>query len=686
MSYASSKKSYLLYPYVLVILLSLEAFAALIPDHSVQKRQDPFEQAPLAIFQVAEPITTPTGTNDTSGCIWTETLMEYEFAESYYRPFVGGWPSTSPLCSLLIVVLGEHKPPPCSFNRVTLNFTVTSKGRQFDRLAIMYLGDIEVFRTSTAEPNANGIVWTYIKEMDHYNALWKTNQKVIFDLPNVNDDTYTGKYNTSLVATFFSAPDHPPTADTILPISAKKSGDGRESAFKLPDDNATVSHIFPQNVERAVISLSACGQIAEEFWYSNVLSSDVDTFPSTTGTLNGFGPFREVQLLIDGQLAGVSWPFPVIFTGGISPAFWQPIVGIDAYDLRQHEIDITPWLPLLCNGASHSFEIHVVGLDDDGNGHATLSKSVASFWVVTGTIFLFHGPDGIKTVGSQPLIDTTPPEISITSEITKDPSGENQDLAYTTSVKRSISISSIVYRKSGQVTHATWNQTLSFTGSGKMSNQGLLQYTEQNTTGSDESDSGYVHTYSYPISLNTTYSVNSTGDLDIHADLNRGLNYNVYGLSVFPSGIQTYNISKSALRPPPGLNNPTIVDLRPLPNQYSGALVSTTQKGTSDTYRGSSFSYSYGTMEQDFDFEGVSLFDPNRKTDLYRRHVRAENGYVMEDEESPAKSNSTTSGGRRLLGNDGPTVPMATLPKDVTVRMLLGRGPGQPKPEPPPGR
>lgn len=686
MSYASSKKSYLLYPYVLVILLSLEAFAALIPDHSVQKRQDPFEQAPLAIFQVAEPISTPTGSNDTSGCIWTETLMEYEFAESYYRPFVGQWPSASPLCSLLIVVLGEHKPPPCSFNRVTLNFTVTSKGRQFDRLAIMYLGDIEVFRTSTAEPNANGIVWTYIKEMDHYNALWKTNQKLIFDLPNVNDDTYTGKYNTILVATFFSVPDHPPTADTILPISAKKSGDGRESAFKLPSDNASVSHIFPQHVERAVISLSACGQIAEEFWYSNVLSSDVDTFPSTTGTLNGFGPFREVQLLIDRQLAGVSWPYPVIFTGGISPAFWQPVVGIDAYDLRQHEIDITPWLPLLCDGNSHSFEIRVVGLDDDGDGHATLSESVASFWVVTGTIFLFHGPDGTKTVGSTPHIDTKPPEILITSEITKDPLGENQDLAYTTSVKRSISISSVVYRKSGQVTYATWNQTLSFTGSGKLSNQGLLQYTEQNTIGSDESDSGYSNTYSYPITLNTTYSVNSTGDLDIHADLTRGLNYNVYGPSVFPSGIQTYNISKSALRPPPGLNSPTIVDLRPLPNQYGGALVSTTQKGTSDTYRGSSFSYSYGTMQQDFDFEGTSLFDPNRKTDLYHRRVRAENGYVIEDEESPAKTNSTTSTGRLLLGNNGPNVPMATLPKDITVRMLLGRGPGQPKPEPPPRR
>jgi hypothetical protein len=46
---------------------------------------------------------------------------------------------------------------------VTWNLTVVSAGVQFDRLGIVYLGDIEVFRTSTAEPTASGIEWTYLK-------------------------------------------------------------------------------------------------------------------------------------------------------------------------------------------------------------------------------------------------------------------------------------------------------------------------------------------------------------------------------------------------------------------------------------------------------------------------------------------------------------------------------------------
>ena len=76
-----------------------------------------------------------------------------------------------------------------------------------------------------------------------------------------------------------------------------------------------------------------------------MLESNVDTFKATDTTLYGYSPFREVQVYIDGQLAGVSWPFPVIFTGGVVPGLWRPIVGIDTFDLREHEIDIAFVLP-----------------------------------------------------------------------------------------------------------------------------------------------------------------------------------------------------------------------------------------------------------------------------------------------------------------------------------------------------
>ena len=75
-----------------------------------------------------------------------QTLVVHSFALSYNEPFVG-----------------PYTPPPCSFNRVTWNLTVLSTGRQFDRLGTVSFGDIELFRSSTAEPTANGIEWTYLK-------------------------------------------------------------------------------------------------------------------------------------------------------------------------------------------------------------------------------------------------------------------------------------------------------------------------------------------------------------------------------------------------------------------------------------------------------------------------------------------------------------------------------------------
>jgi len=102
--------------------------------------------------------------------------------------------------------------------------------------------------------------------------------------------------------------------------------------------------------------------------------------------LYGYSPSREVQVLIDGMLAGVAWPFPVIFTGGVVPGLWRPIVGIDAFDMKEDEIDITPWLPILCDGKSHNFTILVSGLDDNGRGSAELSNATESYWLVTGKV------------------------------------------------------------------------------------------------------------------------------------------------------------------------------------------------------------------------------------------------------------------------------------------------------------
>ena len=81
---------------------------------------------------------------------------------------------------------------------------MTSSGRQYDRLALLFLGDTEVWRTSTAMPREDGIHWTYQKDMTALNALLTTEQKVIFDLSNIYSDFYTGAYNVTLEALYYN--------------------------------------------------------------------------------------------------------------------------------------------------------------------------------------------------------------------------------------------------------------------------------------------------------------------------------------------------------------------------------------------------------------------------------------------------------------------------------------------------
>lgn len=114
---------------------------------------------------------------------------------------------------------GDYTPPTCSFTNTLLTLTVTSARHQYDRLALFYLGDTELWRTSTAEPTQCGISWTRRKDAPPFLSLWRRQQKVIFDLGNLVDERYTAAFNATLTATFFT-----PAGST----GKKQKGGGRD--------------------------------------------------------------------------------------------------------------------------------------------------------------------------------------------------------------------------------------------------------------------------------------------------------------------------------------------------------------------------------------------------------------------------------------------------------------------------
>lgn len=271
--------------------------------------------------------------------------------------------------------------------------TVTSEGINYDRLALLYFGDIEVWRSTTAMPVRTGIYYSFTKDMTAYIPLLRQQQKVILQLDNIYDSVFTGNFNVTITALYYNDDTsntsiNPP--DIILPISSMSSSQNLTSVFSLPDGNASVSLTLPRNVERAVVSVFASGNGNEEFWYTDVPAAFTSTFNNSFAS--GHGPWREVQVLLDGRLAGVVWPFPIVFTGGISPGLWVPIVGIDTYDLGSVDVDVSPWLGILCDGGAHVFELKVVGYDS-----TTTLGTVASNWWVSGEVFLWLDEGGNQT-------------------------------------------------------------------------------------------------------------------------------------------------------------------------------------------------------------------------------------------------------------------------------------------------
>ncbi|KAI1091468.1 hypothetical protein F5B19DRAFT_262821 [Rostrohypoxylon terebratum] len=451
-------------------------------------------QGTLEVFQAAPP---PRATFDGPAC--RQMLFEHDFGNSYNAPYVGSY---SP-------------PESCSFTTTIFNLSVVSSGRQFDRLATLWLGDIEIWRTSTAMPTQSGIHWSFEKDMTIWHPLLTQNQKIIFDLGNLIDgDRYTGYFNVTIEALYYDdrhfSGFHP--AEHIYPISTSSSSNNTTSLFSLPGDGGSVNLILPRNVKTAVVSVMASGNGEEEFWFTNVPTEYVHTFPSNDGWLYPYSPFREVQVLIDGQLAGVSWPFPILFTGGVDPGAWRPIVGIDAFELSPFEIDITPWLGLLTDGRPHTFQLRVVGFDastEDGVG------PVGENWWVSGSVFVWLDDTAEQTTSDSFHSEVTKPSFGfhpiVGTAISDNGTVTNTSFYFALIASRNLTISSRIF-KGADTREVAWIQSLSFSNIQNMTDLAFNQSLAMVTSGSySDSTSNIISHYTYPLNLFSAYDVASSG-------------------------------------------------------------------------------------------------------------------------------------------------------------------------------
>ncbi|PKA67108.1 Peptide-N4-(N-acetyl-beta-glucosaminyl)asparagine amidase A [Apostasia shenzhenica] len=333
-------------------------------------------------------------------------VLQHDFANTYGAPPASASFSPPDAC-----------PPPWS--RVVLDLSFSCAGEQYDRIAAIWINGAEVLRTSTAEPTESGIFWRVRKDVSRYSPLFRRpgGVNISMMLENLINEIYTGVYKVNVSVEFYPEytdvklsaseaanlgeekeklmPLLEDPADLIIPISRENGSNGFWFLIQNQSDSHFKSIKIPQNTYRAVLEVYISYHSNDEFWYSNPPNEYIKENNLTTERRNG--SFREVFATIDGRFAGTAFPFPVIFTGGINPLFWSPVVAIRAFDLPSYNLDLTPFLELLLDWKHHDIGLGVTG--------------GISYWLIDANLHLWLDPDS-QTVSAK-LVRYEAPPLSI---------------------------------------------------------------------------------------------------------------------------------------------------------------------------------------------------------------------------------------------------------------------------------
>ena len=396
---------------------------------------------------------------------------------------------------------------PGPWSKVVLNadFSIQA-GRQFDRTASIWIGGVNVYFGTTSEPSRTvARSWHIERDLTDYTALFNTAQVGHVDLGNLVNSTFTSSlFGTAEIQFYPLQPGHrgPVTADAVLPMTTNPNA----GTTFLSSTSSALSKTFtlPANVERAFLDVTAQSQANDEFWYTCVPNDVANELQSCGGT-----GFRETQVTIDGQPAGVAPVYPWIYTGGIDPLLWRPIPGVQTLNFVPYRVDLTPFAGLLSNGQPHQVAVNVFNAN---TGFST-----------TATLLLFEDHGGNVVTGSvtQNTIGSGP-NPNVVENLATDSSGNITGTVTVTSA-RQFTVEGFVLTSHGRVDTRV-DQDINFSNSQNfnITNTVFVQNITQRTNISsetvtrtgrtdDSSVSSSVQRFQWPLDLGFSFTVNPDG-------------------------------------------------------------------------------------------------------------------------------------------------------------------------------
>ncbi|MFZ1017317.1 MAG: peptide-N4-asparagine amidase [Candidatus Cybelea sp.] len=271
-----------------------------------------------------------------------------------------------------------------------MHFRVTA-GVQYDRTGAVWIGATNVFFGTTSEPGQNASPqWDVERDVSEYAPVFSQASVGQASVYNIVNSQYTGIIYGTAELDFYPATKRFPaatSADGVYPLSAGPTGG--YVFLDAPTDQMTGTFTFPTNVQAAYLDVFLESQSSDEFWYTcfpNDLAAKLQNCGNTA--------FREGEVTVDGQPAGVAPIYPWIYTGGIDPYLWIPIPGVETLNFKPYRIDLSPFAAQLDDGKPHTIAVSVFNDDNYFAANATLlvyedhgSTQVTGGLIENGTAF-----------------------------------------------------------------------------------------------------------------------------------------------------------------------------------------------------------------------------------------------------------------------------------------------------------
>jgi hypothetical protein len=402
----------------------------------------------------------------------------------------------------------SYTPPadcPGPWAKVVLESDINlNAGIQYDRTANYWLGPVNIYFGTTAEPSSNeGPSWHVESDLTDYSSIFYTAQSGQADIGNTLCCGLTSTIYASATLEFYplaKGQTAPVTANVVLPLSAGPQG----GTVALSSGASTLAGTFtmPTNVEAAYLDVYAQGQSSDEFWYTCVPNGVSTELESCTNT-----GFRETEITIDGQPAGVAPVFPWIFTGGIDPYLWAPIPGIQTLNFTPYRVNLTPFAGLLSNGQPHTVSLSVYNADN--------------YFSATASLLLYLDSGSTEITGAITQNTLTTPNPVVTENLNVQPTYIKGSVDV--SSKHNFVISGYANTSHGKVT-TTLVQSISFANNqyfnitGTQYAQRISQTTSigSTTTISQPGVANMVNkqTYGFPLTVDITDDFLSSGNIN----------------------------------------------------------------------------------------------------------------------------------------------------------------------------